>query len=157
MSLLLGLLIISFIINSLFIVPYINLLYRMNFFKEKTAVSIKNKDAASVHIRSKARTPEGAGLQIIVLTSLLFAVVFPVLKIMGVPITHVYPINDELNIIFFSFISFGLLGLYDDVIKFFELDSHLGYAGLRTKTKFLLQSLLGLVIGGLLQSRIKYY
>jgi len=41
------------------------------------------------------------------------------LKRLGFEITHVFPINEEINIFSSSFISFGLLGLYDDVVKFF--------------------------------------
>lgn len=150
MSLLLGLLIIAFTINALLIIPYINLLYRVKFFKNATAVSRDKTDAASIHIRSKAHTPEGGGLLIIIVTSLLFAVVLPLLRLAGVNITHVYPMNEEINIIFFTFLSFAILGLYDDIIKFFELDRSMGYAGLKTPIKFLLQGILGLIIGGLL-------
>ncbi len=74
----------------------------------------------------------------------------PVLKRLGFEITHVYPINEEINIIFFTFISFGLLGLYDDVVKFFELDREEGYSGLRTSHKFLIQFALGLIIGAMM-------
>src|SRR3989338_10895 len=108
------------------------------------------KDTPSTHIRSKARTPEGGGLLIVILTSLVFAMILPLLKFFGVNVTHVYPINEEINIIFFTFLSFCLLGLYDDVVKYFELDRDLGYAGLRTRTKFIIQAVLGLIIGALM-------
>jgi phospho-N-acetylmuramoyl-pentapeptide-transferase len=74
----------------------------------------------------------------------------PALKQLGFEITHVYPINDEINVIFFAFLSFGLLGLYDDVVKFFELDRELGYTGLKTSYKFLIQLTLGLIIGAMM-------
>lgn len=150
MSLLLGILLISFIIQASFVVPWIDLLYRLKFFKKKTAVTASLKDAASTHIRSKARTPEGGGLLIVVLTSLMFALIFPLSKLIGVNITTVYPINEELNVIFFTFLSFCLLGLYDDIVKYFELDRDLGYAGLKTRTKFIIQAVLGLIIGSLM-------
>lgn len=150
MDLLLGILILSFIVHAAAIVPFLNFLYRLKFFKNKTAVSKDLKDEASVHIRSKARTPEGGGLLILVVTSLIFAFVMPALKGFGFEITHVYPINDEINVLFFSFISFGLLGLYDDVVKFFELDRELGYTGLKTRYKLLLQITLGLIIGAMM-------
>lgn len=150
MSLFLGILIVSFIINATAVVPYINLLYRLKFFKEKTTITADKTDTASVHIRSKARTPEGGGLLIIVVTSLIFALLFPLLKFMGVNIIHVFPINEEINIIFFTFLAFGLLGLYDDIVKYFELDRDLGYAGLRSRTKFVIQAFLGLIIGSLM-------
>ncbi len=150
MSLLLGILLTSFILQATLVVPWIDLLYRLKFFKRKTAIAASHTDAASSHIRSKARTPEGGGLLIVVATSLIFAFIFPMLKVVGVNITHVYPINEEINIIFFTFLSFCLLGLYDDIVKYFELDRDLGYAGLKTRTKFAIQAVLGLVIGGLL-------
>lgn len=150
MDILLGILLLSFIIHAFSIVPFINSLYRFKFFKNKTSVQKKHKDEASIHIRSKSRTPEGGGLLIIFITSIIFVFVLPVLKFLGFEIVHVYPINDEINIIFFSFISYGLLGLYDDVVKFFELDQQGGYAGLRTKTKLIIQTILGLVVGGMM-------
>lgn len=150
MDILLGVLLLSFIVHALLIVPFIDSLYSFKFFKSKTAVAQKRKDEASEHIRSKSRTPEGGGLLIILITSLIFVFIMPLLKFLGFEIVHVYPINDEINVIFFTFISFGLLGLYDDVIKFFELDRQGGYAGLRTMPKLIIQTVLGLVVGSML-------
>lgn len=150
MDILLGVLIISFIVHSFSIIPFINFLYNLKFFKNRTAISVEKTDEASTHIRSKARTPEGGGLLILVITSLIFSFSLPILKYLGFEITHVYPINDEINIIFFTFIAFGLLGLYDDIIKFFELDREEGYSGLKTSYKFLIQSTLGLIIGAMM-------
>lgn len=154
MALLLGLLIFSFIATSLAIVPFIDLLYKMRFFKLKTAVQAKVKNTASTHIQSKSRTPEGAGLLIIVLVSLIFGLILPIIRRLGIFITQVYPLKDEVNVIFFTFISFGLLGLYDDIVKFFQLDRDQGFAGLKTTHKFLLQIGLSLIIGVLLYFNI---
>ncbi len=155
MSLLLGLLIFSFIITSIAIVPFIDLLYRIRFYKSKSSILSGNKTAASEHIKSKARTPEGGGLLILVIVSLLFAFIFPMIKFLGVYITQVYPLTHELNIIFFTFISFGLLGLYDDIIGFFELsrDSS-GFAGLKTAHKFVIQIVLAGVISYMLYNNL---
>ncbi len=150
MAILLGILIISFIVHAIAIVPFVNLLYHLKFFKNRTAISQEKADTASSHIRSKALTPEGGGLLILVITSLIFSFCIPLLKRLGFEITHVYPINDEINIIFFTFISFGLLGLYDDIVKFFELDRQEGYTGLKTRYKFLIQIVLGLIIGAMM-------
>lgn len=150
MELLLGVLIFSFLSHSLLIVPFIDFLYNLQFFKKKTAISKEKKDEASTHIRSKSRTPEGGGILILAVTSIIFAFIMPVLRRLGFEITHVYPINQEINIIFFSFLSFGLLGLYDDVVKFFELDREQGYTGLKTMHKFLIQIILGSVIGSMM-------
>lgn len=150
MDILLAILLVSFIIHAFSIVPFINFLYHLKFFKNKTAVSMDKKDEASEHIRSKARTPEGGGVLILFVTSLIFAFLLPAIRLLGFEITHVYPINDEINIIFFTFISFGLLGLYDDIIKFFELDRQSGYSGLGTGVKFLIQAVLGIFIGAMM-------
>jgi phospho-N-acetylmuramoyl-pentapeptide-transferase len=150
MDLLLGILIFSLIVNAFAIVPFVNFIYHLKFFKNKSAISKDKIDEASVHIRSKSRTPEGGGLLIIVITSLIFAFALPLLKYFGFEVTHVYPINDEINIIFFTFLSFGLLGLYDDIVKFFELDREEGYTGLKTRYKLLLQITLGLIIGAMM-------
>ncbi len=150
MDILLGVLIFSFIVHSFAIVPFINFLYDYKFFKNKTAVSKEKHDEASDHIRSKSRTPEGGGLLILTITSFIFVILLPILKYLGFEITHVYPINDEINVLFFTFLSFGLLGLYDDVVKFFELDRESGYTGVKTSTKFIIQGILGIVIGCML-------
>lgn len=150
MDILLGVLILSFIIHSFSIVPFINFLYNFKFFKNRSAISQEKVDEASEHIRSKSRTPEGGGFLILTITSLIFVFLLPALKFLGFEIIHVYPINDEINVIFFTYISFGLLGLYDDIVKFFELDRQSGYTGLKTGLKLTIQSTLALIVGTML-------
>src|SRR3989339_552432 len=94
MSILLGILLISFIIHATAVVPFIALLYRVKFFKKKPAVTANKPDPASTHIRPKSRPPEGGGLLIIVITSLIFAALLPLFTRLGVNITHVYPIAE---------------------------------------------------------------
>jgi phospho-N-acetylmuramoyl-pentapeptide-transferase len=150
MALLLGTIIFSFLLHSLLIVPFINFLYNYRFYKSASAVDKSKTDEASDHIRSKSRTPEGGGLLILIVTSVVFAIALPLMRYLGFHITHVYPIQSEINILFFTFISFGLLGLYDDVIKYFEIDRQEGYAGLRTSHKLVLQVILGLLVGAMM-------
>lgn len=152
MALFLGLLIFSFIINSALVVPFINLLYKLRFLRrqQKTRdflgklTPIFNK----LH-KHKAGTPVGGGLLIIATVAILYAILFPLISFLGVYVTAVYPIKEELNIIFFSFISFGLLGLYDDFKKFFGFEQS-GFFGLRLRHKFLIQWVLALTIALLL-------
>ena len=150
MALLLGLVIFSFIIAGLAIVPFIGLLYRLRFYKSKSSTTALEKTAASEHIKSKAQTPEGGGLLILVVVSLLFAFIFPLIRFLGVYITQVYPLKEELNIIFFTFISWGILGLYDDIVGFFQLDRDRGFAGLKQTHKFVIQTVLALISASLL-------
>ncbi len=150
MDILLAVLILSFIIHAFSIVPFINFLYSFKFYKTKTTVSKNYKDDAAKHIRSKSRTPEGGGLLILTITSLIFVFTLPLLKYLGFEIIHVYPINDEINVIFFTFLSFGLLGLYDDIVKFFEIDRQAGFSGLNLGVKLAIQTVLALIVGAMM-------
>lgn len=157
MALLLGLLIFSFVTTSISLVPFINLLYRLRF----TRRTQKTKDAFDrptpifdrFH-RHKKGTPVGGGFLVIAVVTLLFFLLFPLAKYLGVFVTHVYPIKEEIHIIFFTFISFGLLGLYDDIMKFFNFNKT-GFFGLRMRHKFLLQWLLALIISLMMYLNLK--
>lgn len=159
MALFLGLLIFSFIVNGIAIIPFINFLYRLKFTRRVEAPKGKRRIPLFDKLHDwKAGTPVGGGLLIIALVSLLFALLFPLLRYLGVYITAVYPLRDEINIIFFSFISFSLLGLYDDLMKFFGkgVKGTLGLRfGLSRKVKFLLQFILALTIALMLYVNLK--
>ncbi|MFC1627252.1 hypothetical protein ACFL18_01690 [Patescibacteria group bacterium] len=152
MALLLGLLIFSFVTTAVAIVPFINLLYRLRF----TRKSQKTKDAFDrptpifdkLHAHKKG-TPVGGGFLVITIVSLLFFLLFPLAKYLGVFVTHVYPIKEEIHIIFFAFISFAILGLYDDIMKFFNFDQT-RFFGLRMRHKFAIQWLLAFIIASLM-------
>ena len=122
MALFLGLLIFSFIITSILVVPFINLLYKLRFLRQQQKtrdfLGLRTKIFDKFH-HHKAGTPIGGGLLIILTVALLYAILFPLVEFLGVYVTAVYPIADELIILFFSFFSFGFLGLYDDLLKFF--------------------------------------
>lgn len=118
----LGLLIFSFLVTSILVVPFINLLYKLRFYRrvQKTidAEGKQTKIFDKFH-NAKAGTPVGGGLLVIGVTFLLYLTLFPLLSFLGTYIRSAYRVTDELNILFFTFISFGLLGLYDDIKKFF--------------------------------------
>ncbi len=148
MSLLLGFLLFSFTINAALIVPFIDLLYLLKFQKTgrhtKDFLGKVNKVFNSLH-QQKAGTPIGGGLLIIVTTTILFFLSMVSLRLSGAQITHVYPISQEITVIFITYISFGLLGLYDDIAKFFNLNQ--GRVGIGMKEKLLFQLTLGGLIG----------
>ena len=152
MALLLGLLIFAFVVTSISLVPFINLLYKLRFTRRKQVT----KDAFGRHTpifdkfhSHKKGTPVGGGFLLISVVSLLFFMLFPLAKYLGVFVTNVYPIKEELHIIFFTFISFGLLGLYDDIMKFFNFDKT-GFFGLRMRHKFIIQWILAIIVAILL-------
>jgi phospho-N-acetylmuramoyl-pentapeptide-transferase len=152
MGLILGLLLFSFILTSVLIVPFINLLYKLKFQRKND----KTQDMFGMLTpifdkfhKHKVGTPIGGGLLIIFTVALLFASVFQVLRMLGISITNVYPLNKELNVIFFTFLSFGVLGLYDDIKKFFGFEKT-GFFGLRMWQKLAVQIILGVIIGCML-------
>lgn len=126
MALYLGILIFSFIVTSIAIVPFIDFLY-----KRKTGI------------------PIGGGILIVSLVTLLYTLLFPLITRLGVYITSAFPIKEELNIIFFTFISFGLLGFYDDIIKIFGI-TKTNLFGLRIRHKLVIQILLSTTIASML-------
>lgn len=156
MILILGLLIFSFIFNAILVVPFINLLYKLKFLRQEQ----KTRDFMGVRTkifdkfnRHKAGTPVGGGLLIILTTAILYVILFPLVSLSGVYVTAVYPITEELNVLFFTFISFGLLGLYDDIKKFFGFQKS-RFFGLRFRHKLVIQLSLGFIIALLLYQNL---
>ncbi|MFA6007053.1 MAG: hypothetical protein WC784_00190 [Candidatus Shapirobacteria bacterium] len=148
----LGLLLFSFIATSILVVPFINLLYKLKFQRQKqNTLDFQNKHTPifdKFHAQ-KSGTPVGGGLLIIVAVSVLFLFLFPILKMSRIFISSNYHLINEITIIFFTFISFGLLGLYDDVLKFFAFPKT-GFFGLRMKYKLLLQIILATITSSLI-------
>ncbi|MBU1084746.1 MAG: hypothetical protein ABIJ43_04000 [Candidatus Beckwithbacteria bacterium] len=152
MALLLGLLIFSFTVTAITLVPFINLLYKLKFTRRAqitTDAFGKKTPIFDRFHKHKKGTPVGGGFLMISVIIFLFFLLFPLARYLGVFVTHVYPIKEEIHIIFFTFISFGLLGLYDDIMKFFNF-KQTGFFGLRMRHKFIIQWILALIIALLL-------
>lgn len=153
LSLALGLLIFSFLITATLVVPFIDLLYKLKFTRPKEAPK-KGKVPLFDKLHDiKTGTPVGGGILLILVVSIIFAFLFPLASHMGVYIQSSYNLRTELFIIFFTFISFGILGLSDDLIKIFgkPRKGFLGmWFGLTRLQKFALQWVLALFIGYLL-------
>ncbi len=148
----LGLLLFSFVITSILIVPFINTLYRLKFqrAKQKTVDAFgQSTPIFDTFHNSKAGVPVGGGLLVIMVVASLFAIIFPIVKFFGIHITGVYDIPKEINILFFTFLSFGMLGMYDDVKKFFKIEKK-QFFGLRMKHKFILQLILSAIVAFML-------
>jgi len=153
LTLTLGLIIFSFLICIVLIVPFIDLLYKLKLTRKKEAPKHGKVPLFDKLHDIKAGTPVGGGIFIIIAVSLLFAISFPLASNMGLYVKSSFPLKSELLIIFFAFISFGLLGLSDDLLKIFAKPSKgvLGlWFGLRRRQKFILQWILGLAIGYLI-------
>lgn len=153
LSLALGLILFSFIITGILVVPFINLLYKLKLIRRKEAPR-KGKIPLFDKLHDiKAGTPVGGGILAIAVVSIIFALLFPAASHMGIFIRSSFELPTELFIIFFTFLSFGFLGLYDDLVKIFgkPREGSLGmWFGLTRKTKFTLQWILGFIIGWVL-------
>ena len=152
----LGLLLFSFIITSILVVPFIDLLYKSRFLRQKQKTldfQEKRTPIFDKFHKKKAGTPVGGGLLIISVVTALYFIILSALKISNIPITANYPIAKEIFIIFFVFIFFGLLGLYDDILKFFGFKKT-GFFGLRMRHKLVLQGLIALVASYLIYSKL---
>lgn len=157
LSLLLGLLIFSFIITSILIIPFINILYALKFQRAKQQTRDAFGKLTPIFDKfhqQKAGKPVGGGLLVIVVVSLLFAIVFPLIRYLGIEVTSLHAnLQANVNVIFFTFLSFGILGLYDDIKKFFQFEKE-GFFGLRMKHKLLLQIILGLIVSTMLYQNL---
>lgn len=153
----LGLVIFSFLISSVLIVPFINLLYKLRFTRRVEAPKRGRIPLFDKMHDKKAGTPVGGGVLLIVLVCILFAVLFPLASHLGVYIKTAYNLKWELVVIFFTFISFGLLGLSDDSMKLFAKPTKgiLGlWFGLRRRQKFILQWILAFIVGFMIYNNL---
>lgn len=154
MALYLGILIFSFIVTSVAIIPFIDFLYRLKFTRkdERAGVDVKDSEAFKKFHEEhskKVGTPIGGGILILAVVTALFAILWPAIRFMGVYITTGFSLKEELNVIFFTFISFGMLGLYDDLMKMFGF-SKSGFFGLRVRHKIVIQIVLAFLVSLLL-------
>ncbi len=154
MALFLGILMFAFILTGIAVVPFIDFLYRLKFIRRDERITVDTTDTAEfkkLHQQhsNKIGTPIGGGLLIILLVCVMFAIIFPLVGYMGVYISSSFPIKEELNVIFFTFVSFALLGLYDDIMKIFGF-AKTGFFGLRVRHKLVIQICLAFVVSLLL-------
>lgn len=151
MAQLLGLTLLSLFITALLIVPFIDFLYRVKLRRQnQKTVDIFNKPTPFFDKFNgwKVGTPFGGGLLIIIVVSVIFLWSFGVLNIKVNPW--------ELFVILFTFIAFGLLGLWDDVKKLVESDNKHTLFGLRFRYKFLLQWAIAFVPAIILYKHLGY-
>jgi len=153
----LGLLLFSFLITSLLVVPFINLLYKFKLTRRKEAGKTGKKLLFDKLHDKKAGTPVGGGILVVLVVTLLYLFLFPFASRMGVFLRSSYDFSTELFLIFFTFISFAILGVTDDISKMFGKDviRSIGVRrGLSRKVKFVMQWGLAFFIGYLLYFKL---
>jgi phospho-N-acetylmuramoyl-pentapeptide-transferase len=149
LSLALGLVMFSFLITSVLVVPFIDFLYKLKLTRRKEAPKKGKIPLFDKLHDQKAGTPVGGGILIIVVVTILFATLFPLSSLLGLFVHTAYDLRIELIVIFFTFISFGLLGLLDDYKKMLGKPTQgvLGLAfGLTRRQKFIAQCVLAFAV-----------
>lgn len=157
LSLGLGLVIFSFLTTGVLVVPFIDLLYKLRLTRRKEAPKKGKVPLFDKLHDKKAGTPVGGGLLIIAVVTVLFIILFPLASFMGVFIEAAHSLKIELFLVFFTFLSFGLLGLSDDLIKIFGKPKKgtLGlWFGLTRNQKFIFQWILAFVIGYIIYKKL---
>lgn len=140
---LLGLLLISFSVTSLALIPFIDLLYYLRSKYRKTTIRDESNDTP-IHNKLLAKkdvdTPVGGGLVIIPVVAILSSLVLVFTN---------FQLNTELYVLVFTFFAFGLIGLSDDIKKMFSLFKG-KFHGMRGRYILILQLIFALYVACLL-------
>jgi phospho-N-acetylmuramoyl-pentapeptide-transferase len=132
------------------LIPFIDFLYKIKLrrVKQITRDPFNNRTPVfDKYHEWKVGTPIGGGILIISVVSILTLWAYGILS------ESIKPW--ELFVIFFSFISFGLLGLYDDFKKMVSYKKAT-FFGLRLRHKFLIQWVLAFIIATVFYTQLGY-
>lgn len=148
---LLGLMLLSLFFTGVLIVPFIDFLYKIKLRRQKQkTVDIFNKPTPVFDKLNswKVGTPFGGGILVIGVVTML--------SLWSYGIFNVTASIWEVFVLLFSFISFGMLGLYDDLKKLVDNSNKYPFFGLRFRHKFMLQWALALIISLILYFKLGY-
>lgn len=137
----LGLLLLSFFVTSILIVPFIDFLYKIKFRRrrQETKDLFERKTPIFDKFHAwKVGTPVGGGILIIPVVTLIALWSLALLGIKGK--------FWEIFVLLFAFLSFGILGFIDDLRKFF-VEKESKFFGLRFRHKLAIQLFFAFVIG----------
>lgn len=147
MAKLLGILLVSFVVTLVAAIPFIDALYRLKFQRQREAQKDIFGHFTSIVNRLhgwKVGTPNAGGILVILVTIIFSAIFYKI---------TLFTINWTALVLYITLIGFGILGLYDDIRKFYGFKLA-GAWGLRIRYKVLLQLILSFVIGYLLYTKM---
>lgn len=149
---------VSFLVNSLLIVPFINFLYKIKFRRAQQSTKDafdKKTPIFDKHNKEKAGRPVGGGILTVILTVVLFLFFLLLFVIFEQPLLTNFPsFFSEIRIILFTFIGFALLGIYDDLNKIFFWKKK-DFFGLRLRHKLIIEVILAGIVSWWLFSDLK--
>lgn len=151
MEQLLGLTLLSMFFTGVLIIPFIDFLYKIKLRRQKQhTVDIFNKPTPvfDKYNEWKVGTPFGGGA--------LIVLVVTILSLWSYGIFSVEVSEWEVFVLLFSFISFGILGFYDDLKKLVDDPKKYHVFGLRFRYKFIIQWVLAFIIALVLHFQLGY-
>jgi len=148
-----GLLLLAFGITMALMVPFIGVMFKLKFVQGKETEEVRKGASTNfykireLHAKKSGVLLTGGGIPIGIVVVTIFALIYGVLG-KTAPVSY-YPLWPELAVLFFTYVSFGLLGLYDDIIKVFGFKKT-GFFGLRMRHKLIIQWILALISAAIL-------
>lgn len=149
MAQLLGLTLLSFFITGILLIPFIDFLYKIKLRRQRQkTLDIFDKPTPTFDRFNnwKVGTPFGGGILIISIVSVLTLWAYGILSL-NVKFWEAFAI-------LFTFISFGLLGLYDDAKKMVSRKK--AFFGLRFRHKFIIQWILAFIVAYVLYKELGF-
>jgi phospho-N-acetylmuramoyl-pentapeptide-transferase len=149
MERLLGLIISSFFVTAILLVPFIDFLYRIKLRRaNQTTRDMFNKRTPLFDKFNswKVGTPFGGGILIVLVVTICTFWAYGIFNIKISPW--------EIFVLFFGFVSYGLLGFYDDFKKLVSGSG--GWFGLRFRHKIIIQWLLAFIIAFVFYIQLGY-
>lgn len=137
---LLGLLLFSFVVTAIFMVPFIDFLYFLKRVFKKPISKGYDDSTTPIHNRllhdKEAGTPVGGGILVLVVLGVLS---------LGYSLFHEATIPKDLIILIFALGSFGVIGLFDDINHIITALSG-KYHGLKGRYILLMQVIFAILI-----------
>ncbi len=145
--------VISFVTQFFLFIPFINFLYhrKMQRMEQQTTDPFGVRTPIfDRHNGHKVGTPVGGGILVICITVILFLIGLLVNLWFDRELTSNYPaLSAEIFALLFTVVSFGLLGLYDDLSKIFYWKKS-QFFGMRMRQKLAVELILALIVSSIL-------